>query len=594
MLTAHVENRAWRSHGVRLSGLYVLVFACALAVHWPHLALDFAFDDRYMAREIGLVETARKPLAQFALEPVSEHFVPFWKLGYYARWRVLGLQPAPWRLLACLWQAASATLLFVLLREYGASMFAAIVAAVWWSAVALGQWDEPLLYIWNHNYLGALFWLMAGMWAIAARPRLAPWILMATMLLAVLTWSIVWAMLPALAAQIGFDARTGRLSRSQSARLFVAWTCAWLTLGAVVGVIALAGKTGVGTFSIVAITRPPLQFAVALGNMLWWIDLEPGDVNLAAKCVLAVGTFLIAIGLAQRESRPIVIVLWLLAWLYLVLVSLGRGDYPLRAALSSGRYLYMAALPWCAAIGVGLGELANRIAVKHPRGWLAMVFLVALLCALEVAHQRQVAQRAAELYRLAFRADSRSHRQQSELIAKLAEHGGSEARLLLPDLPIWLPLFPKFYHPASGFAAVVDPNVASRLRWARGDELDHVDLAKVDAALASVDHPLAGVWRNLLPLATDDFRLILWIDRFAAKDSPPWALPDFQIKHGSLVVSAAELARWGYRRPLENIVFRSAPEPDRKHVAWQIERLSANGAPEAARWVGILKQLSAE
>jgi hypothetical protein len=102
------------------------------------------------------------------------------------------------------------------------------------------------------------------------------------------------------------------------------------------------------------------------------------------------------------------------------------------------------------------------------------------------------------------------------------------------------------------------------------------------------------VWRNLLPLATDDFRLILWIDRFAAKDSPPWALPDFQIKHGSLVVSAAELARWGYRRPLENIVFRSAPEPDRKHVAWQIERLSANGAPEAARWVGILKQLSAE
>ncbi len=524
----------------------------ALFVTWPYRAAWHTLDDRFFQLLVGLLETGRVSWPRYLLSPMEGHVMPFWKLIYYAQWRLFGFDATAWHITTTVVHALSAWCLFLVLRRHLKSTSAAVCGAGLWAAAAIGGWDNPL--IWPASGLIALSmaWLLAalaclGAYSEAGRRR---WLAALGFCLAaaILSWGT------ALVLSVMIPVQWWLLERSRSAGRnrwpsVVMW-------GGVCTVLALWQAIVVmGDLQTSEVERPvPSALQVLTrsldqsGAALWRLGGAAASVDSAAPFWLA-GTgaafALVAVLVSGSTGRRLWVTFAAASAAHLVLVNVLRANIPAEAALYWGRYLYPAMLLWCVT-----GAIVFNGCLQQRRDWLtAGVYVVALVAApLYLYAQRQLATETMDTFAKLYQGADVQWRANAELLQSLeAQASARGATLVLPDLPLRLEPVEDVYFPLSAFIALqrATPHIAAR---------NNVDGGEVQAglnALEAAPAALAAEWllaaRETLALQRHVGALSAW----AVANERELVVPDrwvmvsgqrFRLRQFFALMPAAEVA----------------------------------------------------
>lgn len=573
--------------------LAVLVVALVVGsiVRGPYWEADFAYDDRGIQYEMGMLLTGRTDLPEYLLVSYGEHLNPLWKLSYYALWRWQGLRPEAWHHFANVWQAVSSAALFLVLVRYLRLRSAAWVGSLAWAGVALGNWDDPLLWITAGNWVAAVACTLLAMACVAyadSGPRWGVGVMAAAIVAATLFWSTSLALTLVVGLQIGLWARTS--PGAARVRLWLlAWLVPWLALAIAVAVV-VSGQLGRverqrGFAPRAVVSHVPAQFAVALANQVRWKELQPGTADLPAKFALA-GVVAAAAWLVGRRQRTLLLLFFALPLPFLVLVNVGRANFSLTEVLESARYQYIATLPWCTAAAVlaAAWRPSPRLWARGARGAVLAALLVTLWM-----HQARVASAAAQRMANVWEIDNRQWHACGELLdqlALLAEADGQNVRLA--DIPLNLHHFESMYFPVSAYAAVCRPGPSPGVEFVPPDEVSDRDLQHAQRMLARSTLPLAGCWRQLTEMVVDDARHLIWLSEQAQRAEVSLHIRNGTLDYGPPSPDIRRLIGHAFSRPPAGLSIGPVDTPGQEVPAELLAKLAADDAPAAEIWLDYL------
>lgn len=579
--------------------LFVACLLLAASIQWVYKDAAHTHDDIYVLLEWGLVLTGKSTILEYGSRPYAGHAIFLWKLIYALEHQIFGLEPRGWHAVLAIIQATSAMLLFWWLRLFSRGTLGPAVGALLWSVVAIGRWDNPLLWLVCGTIPASTLFVQLGMIAAVMHARTGGkrWlgVIAASVLLAVGTWSISWILTLAIAATILVSRffpwdrpGTGKEVRVGGLAPFLAWLIPFLLLAPVALVNTLpetqANLPGMPVEGVVfAVERTTAQFAVALGNLSFWNADVAGNEQLGWKLgVMAVVSTWVALVSWRRWRDLLLLFGW--AGLYLFCVNLSRSTIDMGAATSWGRYFYLTTLPWCAAFGAAIDNVSTS-----GRRWarlLGRVFCVATLPML-VAHQWGVAEVAIGHFE-AIAGPSRVRFLENQRMLLLLEEVGkaSHRTVRLPDIPLNLPPVETVLFPLSAFVAVTNPGGLARVEIIAGENYRREEEVEALAILQGIPDPMAKEWADTVTGVASFQRALVWLSDFATRERSVVSLPNLEITMNAVHFPVSQFMAMTFgREALRGL--RTVPPttaiPDEMRRTMGKLRLSSD--PMAAQWI---------
>lgn len=565
-------------------------------VRWVYWQADFCWDDRYAFLFIGLVQTDRMPLWQFVAEPWNAHWMPLWKFIYYLLWQVFGLHYEVYHFIGDMWHAASVPALYGLTLFYFHRRLPALIAAILWSVACMGQWDDTLLLVYSQCNAGAMALFLWALYAQTKVFRVPGWrwpVTVAIVLnLGFAMWGVSWLWSPVfvlqhflLRLQTPADARP----RKWATALCLVPVAVWGVLS--ICVFLLTRETG-GNDPLVpleVLARVGGQFVTTLGNMVGPPLIEATTFHLWWEVPLA--AIVLAMAFAHREARVVLSLLLLMTLIHLLLANLWRTGYEYERSLIQARYLYPANLFWCAALGAALalwkGEFVRRRALA--------VAAVAALMLLAVVHQTFVARAAYDANSLGWKWTTAVFRENRALLKALGNSAKERhEKMLVADIPLWIPRVHDMYFPMSAFHAICADEEAANLTIVPAAWLTPQQVRATAERMSQERGGLVQSWANLTVLVYDDVQMLKWLDRFIADAGLPSQMPDLWRTYDQIHVHFSELVQFGSDEPLahlEFIPFESWTEEQRRVL---LAKLRESTAPEAKYWFVTLNKIETQ
>lgn len=572
------------------------MFAAALAIglvtRAPYLDLPFVEDDYDFLYQLGLARAGKLPTFFVLLAPQGPHPMFLWKTVYFIEWRLFGLEPLPWHLVAAAIHALGVTALFIVLSRYLDSRLGAWTGALLWAGAAIGNWDNP------HA------WLMCGMIPLATTALLAamallprihdpadrggPWWFALALTIALLSWGDVLAFLPILALQWLILERPSGGSVRPPRRWLLAGVIPTVFLGAaqvalVVPQLNEADRQRAFDPADVA-GRTAGQLGVALAT-LTHADLDPRAPNPVAPKIAIAVLAIAGIGLLPPRSRRVFLVFFLWGSLYAALTNIGGATIDFAAAVHSGHYLYLPTLSW----SVLLGALAGAFIQRWPRlGTAGIVVAIAWFA----VHQSQIARSTRAFTLATFAEPTQAFIDNRALLAELSGRSRAQGRpLRLVEFPVPLAAATSAgFWPASSFVAIADPGNDRKVEVVPLDRASDRDFSDLLRLLRGARSPLAPLWIERIERTRNYGQGFLWLSQFAARNGGIIELPDFWISEGSLRCKAGPFLAFAFESAPPGLVL--SPNATRQRMLEWIQRLRASPDVAARTWVDLLTNLS--
>ncbi|MBX7164781.1 MAG: hypothetical protein K1X74_00410 [Pirellulales bacterium] len=487
-------------------------FAVALAVagmcivHSFYFAAGPYYDDFEHRALLQQVARGDRSLGDFVWAPHNEHFIPLWRLWYYASWTWFRDFDPAWHVAMSAAHLAIGLGLFVLLRRYLSDPRAAAAGACVWLLAAIGSIDNPLLWISASHLSLGLAWIVGAMvcQTRCAGPRPRRWALAlgVCMVGAVTTMGTLWLVTLVLPVQaLLLERRTAHAPGDRARRSWplAVWLVTFLVLGAWTVPLAIAAPSAhhlpIEPAALVqAVGRACANFAVAWTRL--WIGQRPipPTAQLAMETVLVLG-LIAALAIYLRVNVRLLAVLAVLCLPYTILVHLARLDIPAENVLDWGRYGYVPTLAWCGVLAL----LADRAAVRWAgrgerlRTALALAAVGALvwLAWVQVGLARSSGERFAEIER-DIEKQVREYQPAMMALAGQGDRLGHPVRLL--EIPLGRPHVPKL----STVVECLHRRIAGRVQVTCAERYTDDDFQAALAALrAAGSDPVLRQWETL-------------------------------------------------------------------------------------------------
>lgn len=587
--------------------IVVLCVGTVFATHAAYLDAFATNDDLYLQLEMGYVATGHTSLATYAANDYNGQLFPLFKLMYYAAWRAFGLAPEPWHAANLLAHAASAVLLFWLLRNAGLHAFAAAVGGLLWASAAIGRWDNPLIWICGGAIVWSTMWLLAAI-GIATRPHGNGSRASATGMALVLTASMttwgVMGMLSPLVPVARWLSGAGSTGRPPGwLRWFIAWGVPVVAFGLWQAAVARSSFRAPPAYSVRAnlaeasffepAIRAGMQMLASLSGVTLCIDsAQQEGKGLIVGAVLAVAV-LAGLWRAPPIGRRLALLLLAGAAGYLIVAHAMRTDVTRTEALAWGRYRYLPTLAWCAALGVAVGSVTGR---ERRGGRIAALAVTLVLLAIIAANRRLAVATAADFRRVrgplheVYQANVR-------LLDSLNSMGNRRGRTLrFPQIPVDLPPVRNVQFPLSSFIALKRRHGLPGIQVVVAERLQAADVRRVQAALGSLSNPRARQWSALVRDAVHTQGLVVWLSRFARANGLVVRLPrEMAVQLGPrsnrLSFTLAQFIADGFASPPDRIEFVSPAELPQDGVTRTVRLLGESNDPRAGYWLTVFRRL---
>ncbi|MBX9787760.1 MAG: hypothetical protein K2Y37_02500 [Pirellulales bacterium] len=580
--------------------LIFLIIAGAVGqlVRFPYLGGPLFADDFDFLAGTGLVRNGRWPFFSFMIAPAGPHPMILWRIIYYLQFLAFGASPAPFRVVIGVVQAFSGLALFALLCRYLNNRYAAWFGGLLWGISAIGGWDHPLSFMLCGFIAWGILWLLLGMLCVTrlagSTGPLWPILLALATTLAMLSWGILVAVLPALPLQyVLLEHRAGLAKRR-----VIGWALAWLIPMLVVGAWQ------------VALIRPELdraerqralsplnvamriggQLSMVAGNLTYGHTVSPSDEPLWPKALVAIALACGAGVLVRGRALRFVAVLGSATSVYLVLADSGGSEIELADVVTAGRYLYLPTLLGCGF----LGALANGLATVWPKRTISWrrsgVGVGAMLLVAYAIHQYGVAKSARGLFDdIAFNGMERLQAQEQLLLelARAARTAGTTLRV--PDLPVLVSPPSHLLWTVSAFEAALLPGRLEGLDVVPVDRCAPADLNHTLSALRDLNTAMARSWAELLVVCWEDFRALAWLSEFTEQAGEPVRIFKFWMHHGDILYSIDQVQAWGLSRASTGLHVVTDEREFNRDLPQLILRLERSPAPEARTWLVSLR-----
>ncbi len=582
----------WLTDGVRFAWLLFV----ALVVQWPYRTAYHVSDDRYLQFLIGLLQTARIGWSNYLFKPLEGHFVPVWKLVYYMQWRCYGLDVPFWHFSITVVHVGTAWLLYWLLAKYLKSSPVALFGATLWAAAAVGRWDNPMAWLATGQIPWSLLWLLSAMvcQTRAMETGRRRWMcgMVTCLSAAVLTWGASLALSVVLPLQVVLlEQDANRAGRSRRAMMTV-WAITFSLLAMVIMFVLLPHMTSSTTQRSVpevteTVSRVISQLSVAFAALSGWDYTTDAMQGLSGKQIVA-GIAILLVVLIPRAKRRVLAVFLGLALVHVTLIDVFRADISFRAAVSWGRYLYLATLAWSVAAAVAL-DAVLRLA-RGRMAW-AILLLVALLVPLHMAHQRAIAIDTMNDFTTFFHGEHEKFTEQTELVFWLDSEARSQgARLAVPDIPLNIEPTEGVYFPLSAFLAIVAPSGLSNLDIVRGSEVPGADFRSVIQALERSDSPMAPQWVERVDSMVDLMTHLTWLSQCATDTDTIFRIPDRTVRIPPLNFPMAQAVGMNFPAGLPGCRVVSVDEADPPEFDRELEQLAEQTGEEARWWEAAFRE----
>ncbi|MBX7072409.1 MAG: hypothetical protein K1X71_04625 [Pirellulales bacterium] len=576
-------------------GVLVAAILLGLFTRWSYLAAPVALDDLDFFVQIGLVRTGRWPLGFFVLAPQGPHPMALWKLLYFGEWLAFGIDTAGYRVVMSIVHGLSSTLLFLLLRRYGAATVAAWCGALVFAGAAIGGWDNPLSWLMCGMIPLAILFFLAAMVCVTrlTGAHAGRWTLLLATATAcsLLSWGNMVALLPAAPAQF-FWLEHAPWNRQTRRRIGWGWLAPYLIFGAVQVAILIpqmGREERQRAFAPLDVAyRTVGQASVAAATLVYGQVLSPERQALGPKLLLAAIALPLALATASAGLWRLLLLLIGVVTINLLLVNFGGASVEFDSALSSGRYLYIPTLMWAVAAATIFDFGVRKGRVAPASAWpLAAVVVISLFA----WHQRGVARETRAQFELVGRSTTLALEAQRRLLRGL-DHRAAAARAPIPDLPVLLANPSHLLWTTSMFAAACDRGHTYDARIVPADSAAVIHPAI--AVLRETSVPHATDWANLWEQAAPDFRAMAWLSRYAVQEKKVIRLPKFWFTHGAIRYPSDQLVAWGFAAPLANLQVTAELAPISAEWLSLAQELDMLDAPEARGWAALLRQLAAE
>jgi hypothetical protein len=572
-------------------------------VRVPYLGGPLILDDLDFLATLGLVRTGRLPWFVFVLATAGPHPIILWKVIYYLQWLAVGASPALFRVAIGAVQAFSGGVLFALLERYLNSRWAACVGGLLWALSAIGGWDNPLSVMAGGFIAWGTFGLLLAMLCVSrlheTTGRRWPLLLALCISLAMLSWGILLAVLPALVLQYLLLEHRREIPK----RRLMGWALAWLVPVVFVGALQVSmivPEMGAverqRDLSVVDVgARVGGQLSMVAGNMIYGHAVNPSDEALGPKALVAIALACATGALVRGRALRFLLVPASVTLVYLLLADSGGSEIELANVVTSGRYLYLPTLFWCCV----LGALVDRLLAMLPNTSLAWrrgsVAVGGLLLAAYATHQYGVASSTRGLFdEKALDTTERWHAQE-QLLLELARGARSASTTLrVPDLPVLLSPPSHVLWTVSNFEAALLPGRLAGLEIVPVDRCTPADLARTLSALRDQNTAMARAWAELLVLSWEDFRALEWLQEFSARASKPARIFNFWVHHGDISYPIDQVQKWGLSRQSSALQIVSDKGVFDHDLADLIARLEQSPEPLARTWAASLRQHHAE
>jgi len=549
--TARPYDPAQRSNSsvrrrLRLLGLGILCLLLAGLAQWPLRASQHAFDEYWFFLLMGWLETGRIGWAEYVLQPMNTHWVPLWKMLYYTQWRLWGVGAASaeaWHVPMVISHALSAWCLGWLSWRYSRSWSVTVLAAGIWATATIGTWDSPLLWpgvgcVTHGVTLLLIAMVCAAHYGLGQRAwHLLTWLAAA---LSVGMWGAMLPMLLVLPVQyrwLEWPRRNQATLASDGARRFYA---EWLTFCLLLGVMlwvcsagALSERLGqrAETDVLRAIAATPWQLSASLATLapLPWREglLARPNLSLTVACTI------LGMALIPARTRRLVLVFWMLALGYFLLINAARPDLPFEAVARWGRYHYLPVMAWTPAVATALAWLLAQAVQRVPSCARdgVIVGLVAALLGGQTWFQRASAETAAAEQAELFAAE-RVWRDEwlRELRGVSARAVAEDRDVSLPDLPLAPTALQGQAFPLSVLVKVFVPEGLPRVSVVSATERENVDAMEKSQWLAlgqgeEATPRLLAYWRYTQQLEQH----LQWLTRHARQRGYVAPVPDVRL-----------------------------------------------------------------
>ncbi|MFO0946290.1 MAG: hypothetical protein U1D30_10140 [Planctomycetota bacterium] len=585
----------------------ILFLACLVlagTVQWIYKDAAHTQDDIYYQLELGLALSGKSTFAEFVVRPYAGHVFLLWKMFYAAEHYLFGLEPGYWHAVVALIQAISAILLYAWLRLFSRRQLGPACGALLWSAVAIGRWDNPLIWLVCATIPLSVIFLLVGMIAAVQYSQTGQrkWLfaIAGSTFLSVGVWSISWiltVMIGATSLLLHFAPRQDREGGDCGRAGWKAALLAWLVPFLLFAPLALTNTlpetqtslqgSAISGFSQ-ALGRTFSQFAVALGNLTFWNADRVGSEELGLKWAfmgLIVGVMVLT---SLRRWRDLSL-MFACGGLYLLGVNLSRSQISLEAAMSSGRYFYLATLPWCASLGAIIDGITISI---WKRARLAGGIIACATVPLLVAHQWRVADVAVRHFETVAGPARLRFLQNQQLLALLDESGRVRQQpVRLPNIPLYLPPVDSVLFPLSAYKVVTFPQGLNHVEVVGGEEYSPKDEEVVLNLLNAIQAPIAQEWANAVRGVTSFQRALIWLSKYAGRKRMEILLPDFDVSMNAVHFPISQFLAMTFRDGA-NLGLRTVPPstPMPEAMKKLLLDLRSQTDPLAARWIPIFER----
>lgn len=575
---------------LEVTAVFFIAALVGAIVRAPYWDCPMVHDDWLIQWLLGLWWTGRTSAVGTLFAEFSDQVIPLWNLAYSAQLRVFGLNPVGWHLIALLFHSLSAALLYVVVVLYAKDRVAGLVAALPWGAVAIGRWDNALLWVGAAIMPLVLTLLLAAMatqrlWLETGYRR---WAVLASVSLftMVATWHITALLLSGVIAQwILLDRPLARgkglawLGLMAPALLWTGFSTIWSRL---FGHPSVEVRYTLESLTLV-LERTVEMLSVALANLTFWSagPLETSDLwyKVALACVAAASLIF-----AAPTSRRLVLVFATPVGILLLALNTRRIDMPLAELLSGGRYYYLPTLFWCVVAGVAAQSL--RRAFSKPRlASIPAAVVVTIVLAAFVWRQSVIALNARTQFFDLWGSRIEQFQANVDMLNRIRANG-TGSPVVLPDIPLLIPAVEDHYYPLSVLAAISGWDPVDLNRFRRIDDMTEQEIKEAQGVFRSSGHSLGMEWSRTSARFAEDMRAVLWLEALANERGHDVAVPSMRLSYSerwngqTATPPLEECLRYGLSSPTPHLTIGGSDADTQALRAL----LSKSSRPEAETW----------
>jgi hypothetical protein len=500
----------------------VLSAVLGFLVRQCYLSVPGVHDDRTIEWLIGEQRLGRLSWRDMLTTSQSGQVVLLGLLEYRALLDVFGQHSNAFGLHLHLAHSLTAGAIYLLCRTR-MGWFGALVASLFYASLAIGRWDNTLLWRANVEIALAIPCWVASLWGMERYRQSGAigWAMVSlgSMAGALAHWNVGVLLLPSLLLLWWCP---GEPAVRQGNSL---WLWGWVGLVLLGMVIVGRGisaaeqgiphdGTRIGRWLFAASTGPSL-FAVVAGDLIGWGARGLGSEGLFFKWMTLLTLVLFGLGIATRPARWLVGVVCISVVGYATAVAWMRADLGSDIVLTSGRYYTLPLLSLSLFVGAGLDGLNRWITIDSVRrcGALILVFLAGL----HLHHQREIAFEAERQFGSLWSGPLASYEMHQRVLRDLAEKTSPAHPILMADLPLDIPPVPRPYA-LSTLAAVMQHELQGRIECRPIASLSLAEWGPARQRLverSAVSDSTARDWLSLIRVAQEDARALVWLERRA-------------------------------------------------------------------------------